>query len=57
MQDDGITVPEQNSEFVLEAHLEDFLLGNWKSIGWGRTLELWQGPNGESGHQLKTPIG
>ena len=24
---------EQSSEFVLEAHLEEFLVGNWKSIG------------------------
>jgi hypothetical protein len=27
---------EQSSEFVLEAHLEEFLVGNWKSIDWGR---------------------
>lgn len=45
------------SEFVLEAHLEEFLLGNWKSIQWGRPLELWTGQNGETGHQLHTPIG
>jgi hypothetical protein len=48
---------EQSSEFVLEAHLEEFLVGNWKSIGWGRPLEIWAGPAGESGHQLKTPVG
>lgn len=45
------------AEFVLEAHLEEFLLGNWKSIQWGRPLELWTGPNKETGHQLHTPIG
>lgn len=50
-------VSEQSAEFVLEAHLEDFLLGNWQSIGWGRPLKLWQGPNGESGHQFSTPVG
>ena len=48
---------EQSSEFVLEAHLEEFLVGNWKSIDWGRPLEIWNGPAGESGHQLVTPIG
>ena len=48
---------EQSSEFVLEAHLEEFLVGNWKSIDWGRPLEIWTGPAGESGHQFVTPIG
>ena len=49
--------PEQTPEFVLEAHLEEFLVGNWKSIGWDRPLEIWTGPDGQSGHQLVTPIG
>jgi len=48
---------QQSSEFVLEAHLEEFLVGNWKSIGWGRPAEIWKGPGGESGHQLVTPVG
>jgi hypothetical protein len=45
------------TEFVLEAHLEEFLLGNWKSIQWGRPLELWTGLNGETGHQFHTSVG
>ena len=53
---DEVTL-EQSSEFVLEAHLEEFLVGNWKSIDWGRPLEIWNGPNGKSGHQLPTPVG
>jgi hypothetical protein len=53
---DEVTL-EQSSEFVLEAHLEEFLVGNWKSIDWGRPLEIWNGPDGESGHQLATPVG
>ncbi len=48
---------EETAEFALESHLEEFLLGNWQSIDWGRPLQLWQGPNGQSGHQLSTPIG
>lgn len=48
---------EQSAEFVLEAHLEEFLTSNWKSIRWGRSLEIWTGPDGQSGHQLATPIG
>ena len=53
---DEVTL-EQSSEFVLEAHLEEFLVGNWKSIDWGRSLEIWNGPDGESGHQLVTSVG
>jgi|SRR6266545_2154152 len=48
---------EQSAEFVLETHLEEFLIGNWKSIRWGRPLEIWTGPDGQPGHQLATPIG
>ena len=48
---------EQSSEFVLEVHLEEFLVGNWKAINWGRPLEIWNGPDGKSGHQLITPVG
>jgi len=48
---------DQPAQFVLEAHLEEFLVGNWASINWGRQLEIWAGPDGESGHQLSRPIG
>jgi Endonuclease NucS C-terminal domain len=54
--DEDVT-SEQSAEFVLEAHLEEFLVGNWKSIRWGRPLEIWTGPDGQPGHQLVTPIG
>jgi hypothetical protein len=53
---DEVTL-EQSSEFVLEAHLEEFLVGNWKSIDWGRPLEIWNGFDGQPGHQLVTPVG
>src|SRR4051794_26340710 len=43
-------------EFALEAYLEEFLLTNWQGIDWGRPLELWDSPTGESGHQLITPV-
>lgn len=48
---------EQRMEFYLEAYLEEFLLTNWHLIDWGRPLRLWEGSDGESGHQLSTPIG
>jgi hypothetical protein len=55
---DGEEAPlEPPSEFVLEAHLEDFLTGNWQSIAWGRPLDVWTSPDGQSGHQLATPVG
>lgn len=54
---DGDVTLEQSAEFVLEAHLEEFLVGNWKSIRWGRPLEIWGSPVGQSGHQFVTPIG
>jgi restriction system protein len=48
---------EENAEFALESHLEEFLIGNWQSVDWGRPLQLWRGPDGQSGHQLSTPVG
>jgi hypothetical protein len=37
------------AEFALEAHLEEFLLGNWDTVDWGRPLIVWEGPNGAGG--------
>ena len=45
------------AEFVLEAHLEEFLLGNWNTVDWGRPLRIWEDASGVSGHQLSTPVG
>lgn len=45
------------AEFVLETHLEEFLLGNWNTVSWGRPLKIWQSVDGTSGHQLSTPVG
>jgi hypothetical protein len=53
----GPPVTAATAEFVLEAHLEEFLLGNWNTVNWGRPLSLWQGADGAEGHQLPTPIG
>lgn len=53
---DGQVSPDE-AEFVLEAHLEEFLLGNWNAVNWGRSLKLWQGLDGANGHQLSTPVG
>jgi hypothetical protein len=53
----GMPVTPAEAEFILEAHLEEFLLGNWNAVDWGRPLSLWQGADGSSGHQLPTPVG
>jgi len=55
-EDESPVTPE-TAEFVLEAHLEEFLLGNWNTVDWGRPLKIWQSADGTSGHQLSTPIG
>ena len=54
---DGQPVNPATAEFVMEAHLEEFLLGNWNTVNWGRPLSLWYGTDEASGHQLSTPIG
>jgi endonuclease len=56
-EEDKQPVSPATTEFVLEAHLEEFLLGNWNAVNWGRPLRLWQGQDGASGHQLVTSIG
>ncbi len=48
---------EYSAGFILEAHLEAFLAGNWKSVNWGRLLQICEAPDGKSGHQFVTPIG
>jgi endonuclease len=50
--EDTLRVTPAKAEFVLEAHLEEFLLGNWNTVDWGRPLRIWQGTDGTSGHQL-----
>lgn len=33
---------ENQSEFALEAHLEEFLFRNWSNVNWGSKLELYE---------------
>jgi hypothetical protein len=48
---------EDRMEFYLETYLEEFLRTNWHLIDWGRRLRIWEGSDGELGHQLSTPVG
>jgi len=54
---DGQPISPAAAEFILASHLEEFLLGNWTAVDWGRPLSLWQGSDGTSGHQFQTSIG
>lgn len=42
---------ENQSEFALEAQLEDFLYRNWVNIDWGRKLRLYK-TDGQDGRQF-----
>lgn len=42
---------ENQTEFALEAHLEDFLYRNWESINWGSKLRLYK-TDGQDGRQF-----
>lgn len=56
--EEGVTqISPAAMEFALEAHLEEFLVGNWNAVNWGRPLRLWKGNDGTSGQQLSTPVG
>lgn len=46
---------EEEAEFVLESQLEEFLIGNWHIIHWGRHLQIWKSSSGISGHQYNIP--
>ena len=48
---------EGDMEFVLEAHLEEFIEANWPHIDFGRPLELYEAEDGKSGCQFPTDIG
>lgn len=48
---------EEEVQFALEQHLEDFMHANWDRIKFGRPLKLYQGSNGEIGRQFLTEVG
>jgi hypothetical protein len=48
---------EEEIQFALELHLEEFMEENWSRIDFGRELALYQAPDGRSGRQFPTEIG
>ena len=57
---DGSTIAEasiqQDSVFVLEKYLEDFLVSNWESTELGKNYDIYRDENG-TGQQYKTDSG
>lgn len=39
-------MPASNAQFALESHLEEFIHSNWHKIAWGRSLRLYETPDG-----------
>ena len=55
--DEAKQASEEEVQFALERHLEDFMHANWGRIDFGRSLKLYQGSNGETGRQFPTEVG
>jgi restriction system protein len=51
------TETEGEMIFGLEAHLEDFLVENWKGTALGKDYDVYEAEDGTSGQQLVTDIG
>ena len=48
---------EDESQFVLEKYLQDFIVSNWNKINFGRNLKIYEDENGNSGSSYTTDIG
>lgn len=48
---------EDESQFVLEKYLQDFIVSNWDKIDFGKKLKIYEDENGNNGVQFTTDIG
>lgn len=48
---------DECGSFVLEKHLEDFLIANWKNTEFGKLYDVYQGTDGQLGNQYPTDTG
>jgi hypothetical protein len=48
---------EEQAEFALEQHLEEFMERNWVHIDFGMAIDIWVDPDGISGRQYPTSVG
>ena len=55
--DEAEQLSEEEVQFALEQHLEDFMHANWGRINFGRSLKLFQGSDAETGRQFPTEVG
>lgn len=49
--------PAADTSFVLEKHLEEFLVSNWKNTELGQEYDIYDGGDGLVGQQLQTDTG
>lgn len=47
----GFSVTQDQTEFVLEKYLEDFIVSNWSKLDFGEKLSLYEDSDGNSGQQ------
>lgn len=55
--EENLRLTEDEAEFALEVHLEEFMEGNWSLIDFGRQLKIWSDNEGLSGRQYPTSVG
>jgi hypothetical protein len=48
---------QEQSEFAMELHLEDFMQENWTQIDFGRPLKIWTDADGLLGRQYPSGVG
>ena len=48
---------EEDIQFALEFHLEEFMEENWDRISFGKPLALYETPDGRTGGQFSTEVG
>lgn len=56
-EDENQALTEEQSEFAMEVHLEDFMQKNWQLIDLGRPLKIWTDSEGTIGRQYPTDVG
>lgn len=54
---DQVQPADDCGSFVLEKHLEDFLIANWKNTEFGKLYDIYQGADGQLGNQYPTDTG
>ena len=48
---------ENESQFILEKYMQEFMISNWQNINFGRELTIYKDDDGNTGEQYTTDIG